>query len=63
MYIFLFTCRVLPYSKMADIISLNYLVEGNEVTKFQKNETISLKFKRKVQDIKHKVSSHHIHLI
>ena len=44
------------HSKIADIMSLNYLVKGKEVTKFQKNETISIKFKRQVRNTKHGVS-------
>lgn len=44
------------HSKIADIMSLNYLVKGKEVTKFQKNETISIKFKRQVRNTKHEVS-------
>ena len=43
-------------SKVADVISLNYLVEGREVNELHGNETISLKFDRKEQSIQPQVS-------
>ncbi|CAB3990906.1 adhesion G- coupled receptor D1-like [Paramuricea clavata] len=42
-------------SKVADVISLNYLVEGREVNELRGNETISLKFDRKEQSMQPQV--------